>query len=399
MSTRVRIKNFQSIEEAEIEIKGFTVITGKNNSGKSAVQRAIRGVFQNTSGNSFVRHGAKSAEVSISFDDGTTVSWEKGKNTNKYTVNGKVFDKVGSGVPDEVLALGLCPLDASGKLWSQFAPQFTGQVFLLNESGSVLAEAVSDMERVTHLNRSLRQCEKDKRSAKSTLRVRQTDQKTVSEDLAMYEGLDDVGVVLSNIEALENEKKTLVEELSQIEALRDRYSYCTSVIGELVSVVGLGLPDTSEISEVTEALSSCLELRSKYNGACQTITNLEGVSQINLPTTDELVEISDELAWLIERREAYTRAENGADKLEQMVGVLGKHLVNLHEELFKQVQRYNDGLEIIENFKFKLDLATEQIDELVGKVSHIKRELSDIDQLLKDHISHKGECPLCGSTG
>jgi len=38
---KIRIKNFQSIEDLEIEVRGFTAITGKTNIGKSAIMRAI----------------------------------------------------------------------------------------------------------------------------------------------------------------------------------------------------------------------------------------------------------------------------------------------------------------------------------------------------------------------
>ncbi len=40
---KVRVKNFQSIREAEVEVKGLTVITGPNNSGKTAFMRAVKG--------------------------------------------------------------------------------------------------------------------------------------------------------------------------------------------------------------------------------------------------------------------------------------------------------------------------------------------------------------------
>ena len=43
MAVTARVQNFQSVEDATIVIDGLTVITGTNNSGKTAVMRAIRG--------------------------------------------------------------------------------------------------------------------------------------------------------------------------------------------------------------------------------------------------------------------------------------------------------------------------------------------------------------------
>ena len=59
MGTKVRVQNYQSIEDAEIELEGLTVITGTNNSGNSAVLRAVAGVFSTTRGHHFDSHGAK----------------------------------------------------------------------------------------------------------------------------------------------------------------------------------------------------------------------------------------------------------------------------------------------------------------------------------------------------
>ena len=42
MPVRVHVQNFQSIREAEVEIAGFTVITGTNNTGKTALQQIGR---------------------------------------------------------------------------------------------------------------------------------------------------------------------------------------------------------------------------------------------------------------------------------------------------------------------------------------------------------------------
>ena len=52
-----------------------------------------------------MRNGEAHSTVSVVFDDGNEVTWEKGKKVNRYVVNGKEIDKVGSGVPDEVKAV------------------------------------------------------------------------------------------------------------------------------------------------------------------------------------------------------------------------------------------------------------------------------------------------------
>ena len=170
MPVRIRARNFQSIEDAEIVVDRFTVVTGPNNSGKTALQRAVQGVFTNPSGDAFVRHGAERLIVDIDFGNDETVRWEKGPKVKPtYTVKGKVINP-GRQVPTEVLALGIQPIQAGAiAVWPQVAPQFTGQMFLLDLPGSAIAEAVADVERVGQLTQALRLADSDKRSASSEL--------------------------------------------------------------------------------------------------------------------------------------------------------------------------------------------------------------------------------------
>jgi energy-coupling factor transporter ATP-binding protein EcfA2 len=148
MAVTVRVKNFQSIKDAELKISGLTVITGPNNSGKTAFLRAIRGLFTNAPSGPLVRQGEQNLSVYMMFDDGNSVFWEKGK-VNQYTVNGKTLSSVGRGVPPEVEALGVREISAgSEKIWPQVARQFDGTLFLVDRPGATMAEALSDVERV-----------------------------------------------------------------------------------------------------------------------------------------------------------------------------------------------------------------------------------------------------------
>jgi len=131
MPVRVRVQNFQSIEDAEVVIDGLTVITGPNNSGKSAFMRAIWGVFTNAPSGPLVRRGESHLTVDIEFGDGHSVRWEKGPKINQYTVDGKKLSNVGRGVPPEVAELGVQEIKGgSDRLWPQIARQFDGTLFL-----------------------------------------------------------------------------------------------------------------------------------------------------------------------------------------------------------------------------------------------------------------------------
>lgn len=59
----VKIKNFQSIKNIEFEYKGLTIISGPNNSGKSASLRAVKSIIFNDFSDKFKRINSKITEV------------------------------------------------------------------------------------------------------------------------------------------------------------------------------------------------------------------------------------------------------------------------------------------------------------------------------------------------
>lgn len=396
MTTKVKIKDFQSIEEADLEIKGFTVITGKNNSGKSAVQRAIRGVFQNTGGNAFVRHGATHCEVSLDFEDGNSVTWKKGKKENKYVINGKEYDKVGAKTPAPLEDFMVQPITAGGReIWSQFAPQFTGQVFLLNDTGSVLAEAISDVERVQTLNKAMKQSERDKRSANNTLKVRKTDEKALQSDLEHFTGLNALGLLLDTIESLETKVAKIdrvVEALNQYVSKREDLD---SEISQLTGVTSVQKPDTTNLESVSEELDLLSSLLSQYEVANNTVTSLQGVSSIALPHEGDLVALNDEIDTLKGLHKDRARAISGARIMTQMCEGLSDDLVPLQKADF--LQKTETTLEALDDLQRERDIAIEQIDDLQKAIDQNKRDQVALQRHLKDQIHEEGSCPLCGS--
>ena len=244
MPIRAHIKDFQSIKDSVVIIDGLTVITGQNNSGKTAVMRAILGLFTNAPAGPLVRYGSAYLMVELTFDDGTVVKWEKGwekpnqkgGTVNRYYINGVLLSSVGRGAPPEIESLGVCPIQAaSDRVWPQVAQQFDGTLFLINRPGSAVAEALSDVEKVGKLTRALKLSEKDRRANNNELTVRRKDVEALKTEALKYEGLEDVstrvgGLVLqeSQLEAFELQiaqtvvlHRSLLTVQGQVKALRD----------------------------------------------------------------------------------------------------------------------------------------------------------------------------------
>lgn len=288
MAVKVHVQNFQSISDAKIVIDGFTVVVGTNNTGKTSLQRALRGVFQNTGGTAFVRYGTKQCSVEVDFGD-AKVKWTKGvakKDRPTYVINDGEPIYPGASVPDEVAALGVCSIPAGGyDVWPTIASQFTGQVFLLDKPGSALAEAVADVERVGQLNRALRSAESDRRQAQSALKIRRVDLTKHEGEVKRYEGLDAAVELVDDLAETRAKVLKLQRAVTTLSGLRDRMEVVRADVAGLVGVGDIEVP-TNNVGELLDEIDTLEGLRARFVGAREEVTRYDG-----LP--DALDEISE----------------------------------------------------------------------------------------------------------
>lgn len=96
MIKRITLHDFMAHEETGLELApGLNVLTGPNNSGKSAVVAAIAAASSDESGASYVvRHGAREARVDIVVEDDDarehTIIWTRSKKSSSIAVDGVV---------------------------------------------------------------------------------------------------------------------------------------------------------------------------------------------------------------------------------------------------------------------------------------------------------------------
>lgn len=343
------VNNFQSIKKAEIKVKGFTVIYGTNNSGKSALMRAVQGMFKNTQGTYFVRHGTQKTTIDADFGDGQSLDWSKGdKIKPTYTINGGKPIYPGRAVPDEVCALGVHPITAGGReVWPQIAMQFD-PLFLLDQPGSVMAEAVADVERVGKLNAAQKKAESDKRSADQTLRVRRGDEERLTEELELYTELDG-----------------LLDFVAKLDKRAQQAERMKSVLSRMV------------------------EMRDLLDDANETITRLDGLN-VTLPS----VEVAQDLVQQVKELRAFAlRYQDVCAGVDQLVPIEKIQV----PEVGNTAGRTLEALQKARNWGRKLAVVCDEMQTCEDELKKAMRERDtaskEVDTLLED----AGECPLCGS--
>jgi hypothetical protein len=216
MIKSIKIKDYMAHKETELELgPGVTVLTGPNNSGKSAVVEALRSVAQNPAPHLVIRHGASQAVVRVELDSGDAVEWVRSKGNSVYRLFKANQDGGESGHDPEVYAKfgRMPPEDIRGLLRLDLVETESGSVdihignqrypiFLLDQTGSQAASffaASTEAEYLLRMQQALKTKTDRARSKRKEVFQECAD---LERALQLYLPLEDIDLVLSKTEEL-----------------------------------------------------------------------------------------------------------------------------------------------------------------------------------------------------
>ncbi len=216
MIKRLKIKDYMAHKETELELGiGVTVLTGPNNSGKSAVVEALRSVAQNPAPHHVIRHGAAKAEVRVELDSGEAVEWVRSRGNTVYQLfktaqdgggpedSPEVYAKFGRTPPEDIrrrLRLDLVETE-SGTVDIHIGNQ-RYPIFLLDQTGSQAASffaASTEAEYLLRIQQALKTRTDRARGRRKDLLQECTE---LEEALGLYLPVDDIDLELSHTEEL-----------------------------------------------------------------------------------------------------------------------------------------------------------------------------------------------------
>ncbi|NCB03512.1 MAG: hypothetical protein EOM67_15365 [Spirochaetia bacterium] len=235
----LRIKNFQSIKNQTVALKGFTVLEGKSDCGKSALRRALDSLLFNSWDNAYLRKDTRTCELSLSYDDVTITQLKGSENSYALEQNGKrrFFDKVGTETPDAIKDLGFSMFETSQEYYNvhittQLEPLYMvtytptentrilNSLFDIDVFGEATNMSVADM---TSTGRTLKQKEAELDNISTKLFNARASAKSKEKDLKalerIYAELKMVTDALEVKEALTVDKKKLKRIDKRIEAV------------------------------------------------------------------------------------------------------------------------------------------------------------------------------------
>ncbi len=389
---RIEVKDFQSIAHEVVEVDGFSVLVGRSNIGKSALVRAIKAALTGAPADAFVRHGpdcprvtkgAKSCKCFCSVHlvaDGFDLLWEKGDAVNRYVYNGAEHTVVGKGTPEFLLA-GFAPAKiGDDRELLQVADQFQ-PIFILNRSGTVVADVLSDVVKLDQINTAIRLVEKDRKEATATRKVRERDVIDLKLALERYLGLDDVVARMDVLEA-DNERIAVTERrLIQVEGYIESILSLARMIKSLAPLLELSVPNMVEVDTVAHKVSDLYRFQVEVADRVEIIRSLEGVDSVEVPActiASDWRRVSN-LQSLVVRLDSMRTFFERHRPLDAPIPVL-ESVTDAHT----QVRR-------LEQLGSKLD----GLNRVVGELEVVVTDLSRQEEQILAEFATLGVCPTC----
>lgn len=386
---KVKIQNFQSIKEVELEVEGFTAIVGRSNIGKSAIVRAIEGAFSNKEGENFVREGTKFTEVDIECPE-INLNWKKGSGYNDYIIDGEKLESVGRGAPPHIAEAGFHEIETNRtKLNVQIASQFS-PIFLIDPSktsGSIAAEIISDIGRLSEVQTALRDCSKDKRNLESTVRVREKDIINTREELELYDEIDDDMKQVEEIKTQHSDIGIFREQIGVMSELKEEKDDVEVVLERFENFDAVTVPEWSDgtLYDELRALETFFGAVSKHG---HIITQYEGLDDITIPSFDEDDAIRQIRAFS-QFQDHVESAQNDVDVLEGLDDIEMPDAEDL-DELVTDCREYSE-------IQTKQESLTTAIPSLEKELEELDEAMTDIHEEIHDILVEAGECPMCGT--
>lgn len=239
---KVILQNFQSHKNSVIEFDNqLNVIVGPSDSGKTAILRGIRwALYNEPSGDYFVREGESECSVTIVLNDGTKIKRYRSKSKNSYFIydsdNNEIkFEGFGTSVPQEIIdktGIKKILLDSEQSNAVNLSDQLEG-AFLLSERTSTRASSIGRLVGVNIIDDALRETLKDSRNLSSTKKNIEDNIFSLEKELSEYEYLDELMSRIDYIEKLKNEIQDKNKLFSKYKELLQKFSIISQEKREL----------------------------------------------------------------------------------------------------------------------------------------------------------------------
>lgn len=234
---KLYIKNFQNISEETIDIEGFTVLTGKSNSGKSTIRRAIECVLYNVWEKGFIKLGETTCIIRITFDEKNWIQVVKPDNQYTVMLEGvqSIYPKVGKAVVPELWDMGLNYFeDSDGMEYDVHVRKQIAPWFFINSSKQEQSRIISSIFDFDQIKNIIKKSYQDKQvtNSKAEAIAKDIDKLKINKDIysskvSLYKRLHDLAIKRNGLQEFE-ERRT---QCCNLEKRLNRLQTVQSAVG------------------------------------------------------------------------------------------------------------------------------------------------------------------------
>ena len=293
--TDIHIENFMSLEDVVLSFDSSNIlfIEGYNDSGKSAVERALA-VFMSNAYKSkqtkFIKDGTNYFKISMNFDDGVKITYKKsidGSTLYEMYKDGElIFDtrkgdieSTAKGIPKVISEyLSVCTTDEG--LFLNHRSTYDKQL-LVQTTGSENYAALNSILKTVEISRAVKMINMDRNATNTAYTDSKRELEAAGMALERYQGID--SSLLSRVREASLQEEASLQKLDTLKSIYDKL-YSRSQVKSLpeISVI--------DLSRVRE-LGRLLTLTQEYSSQKEKV--LSDLPKIKTDNLNLLIKIKD----------------------------------------------------------------------------------------------------------
>jgi hypothetical protein len=399
---RLQGTNFQSLTGFDLDVSGLTVIVGPSNKGKSAVFRALRGLFRNELPSEYIRTNSEGLELIATMDGKTVIARRTTKGSTKYVIDGKEFAKLAKTVPPELKAFGMNEVEIGEFTIDPIFSRQNGTQFLIDPEG------YSPIELNTILGAfaSTEKLEAGKKTANLEIAHKNSEAKTLAGEVTQAETRK------AQLELIDKDAQRIAQELQrlkpEVEMLESKEQWLLAIsewqaallpIRETLSK--LIMPDMGEVMRLSEAQAHAVQATNSFRIArfCKRVQDSVEAISAGWVVVERLAIKVQSLNELVSLRAHYQKRD--VQPLTAIlaridVGFLGAKALADGIILLGQCATYIDRVVAL---KTQLEKVDAELAENANQQQQIRNQLQEDQEKIRRQMQEEQKvvCPECGA--
>ena len=416
--SRIQIKNFRNIGEAELDFHDSPIISliGENEAGKTSVVKAFSVCAIHSTPRDqkdYIRDGSNGFGVAIELEDGTVVTRIKTPTLNRYNVkraDGTVWDATKlEGLPVEVQSVMGLIEEPETKEYLQIRT-YEDQLLFVVTPASTNYKVMYNALKVGQLTNAIKIGSKEANALKQEVNNNETGIETLTSSLR--------GIKTYDIEPLIKIKNRLSQELLTLNKLRSASNLKDQIRSKQKQLGALIELENSGIKEINELIASKIESVQRIANNIENkqhrlkmYVSLDNISEIDIAPINKLCSLQNRQISLSKQIQQ-AGAINEIDKASEINEALLNTLIQSNNILtnLKKMETYLSIIDIssinlVEQNDFDTTLRAQRILELSNKVQQLvaaEKKVNDYCDQMSNYIKSLGAaveiCPNCGES-